>query len=75
MDTQVDLKMLDTGRTVYVRPVAVDELPEDVREQAEGLATIYAVHAADGERRALVRERNLAFVIARQNDMTPVTVH
>ena len=34
MDTQVDLKMLDTGRTVYVRPVAVDELPEDVREQA-----------------------------------------
>ena len=49
--------------------------PEDVREQAEGLDTIYAVHAADGERLALVRERNLAFVIARQNDMTPVPVH
>ncbi|WP_420818871.1 DUF1150 family protein [Oceaniglobus ichthyenteri] len=61
--------------TVYVRPVAVRDLPEDVREQAEGLDEIYAVHAESGERLALVRDRRLAFIVARQNDMAPVSVH
>ena len=28
-----------------------------------------------GERLALVRDRNLAFILARQNDLDPVTVH
>jgi len=36
---------------------------------------IYAVHRADGERLALVRDRALAFVLARQNDLAPVSVH
>ena len=62
-------------RIVYIRPVAVQDLPEEVQEQAEGAETIYAVHAADGERLALVRARKLAFVLARQNDYAPVTVH
>ena len=61
--------------TVYVRAVAVQDLPQDVRDQADGLNEIYAVHAANGERLALVRDRNLAFIVARQNDMAPVSVH
>ncbi|SFP80479.1 DUF1150 family protein [Tranquillimonas alkanivorans] len=65
----------DTQNIVYVRPVAVNELPEDVREQAEGLETIYAVHNADGDRLALVKDRQLAFIVARQNDLAPVSVH
>ncbi|WP_238368001.1 DUF1150 family protein [Mesobacterium pallidum] len=60
---------------VYVREVKVADLPEEVREQAGGLETLYAVHKADGERLALVKDRSLAFILARQNDLAPVTVH
>jgi hypothetical protein len=65
----------DDKGIVYVRPVAVADLPDELRAQAEGLETIYAVHRADGARVALVRDRDLAFVISRQNDLTPVNVH
>jgi hypothetical protein len=60
---------------VYIRTVAVADLPEDVQDQAEGLETLYAVHRPDGARLALVRDRGLAFALARQNDMVPVSVH
>ena len=60
---------------VYVRPVAVDELPDEVREQAVGMECIYAVHNTVGERLALVRDRRLAFALARQHDLKPVSVH
>jgi len=33
------------------------------------------VHDAAGERLALVADRKLAFLLARQNDLAPVTVH
>ncbi len=62
-------------RVVYVRPVAVADLPEEIREAAAGIDTLYAVHDTDGERLALVRNRDLAFVLARQNDLAPVHVH
>jgi hypothetical protein len=62
-------------RVVYVREVLVAELPEDVQEQAEGAETLFAVHTTDGERLALVKERKLAFILARQHNYSPVTVH
>ena len=65
----------ENSRIVYVREVAVSDLPEDVQEQAEGVDILYAVHSSDGERLALVKERALAFILARQNDFSPVTVH
>lgn len=60
---------------VYVRPVAVADLPAEVQAQVGGLATVYSVNRPDGERLALVADRNLAFVLARQNEMDPVNVH
>ena len=60
---------------VYVREVALADLPEEVRAEAAGLKKLYAVHDASGERLALVKDRKLAFMLARQNDMTPVTAH
>jgi hypothetical protein len=63
------------AQIVYIRPVQVADLPEPIRSQAEGLSTIYAVHRPDGERVALVRDRGLAFALARQNDLAPVNVH
>ena len=65
----------DQDRIVYVRPVNTTDLPENLRGQLGGLSRVYAVHRADGERLALVKDRSLAFVLARQNDLAPVTVH
>ncbi len=75
MDTKFDFGPETGERIVYVRPVAVADLPDEVRQHAMGLETIYAVHDASGERLALVRDRQLAFIVARQNDMAPVSVH
>jgi len=62
---------------VYIRPVAVIDLPAEVQTEAEseGLDTLYAVYDAKGARLALVRDRQLAFSLARQNDLAPVSVH
>lgn len=63
------------GNVVYVRRVAMDSLPDEVRQQAPGLDALYAVHGIDGARLALVADRGLAFRLARQNELTPVSVH
>lgn len=60
---------------VYVRPVAVADLPQELQDQAQGFETIYAVHRPNGDRLALVADRALAFALARQHDMAPVSVH
>ena len=62
-------------RIVYVRPVIVEDLPSGLRNQIEDGETLYAVHKSDGERLALVKDRKMAFMLARQNDLSPVTVH
>jgi len=62
-------------RIVYVRPVSVADLPEDIRAQAEGLQTIWSVHRPNGDRVALVADRKMAFALSRQNDMVPVSTH
>ncbi|MEM7732913.1 MAG: DUF1150 family protein [Pseudomonadota bacterium] len=75
MNTTYNFKSPDERAIVYVRAVKVDELPAEVRDQAQGLETIYALHNSDGEQLALVRDRKLAYSLARQNDMKPVAVH
>lgn len=75
MDTQYDLGPDHERAIVYVRAVKVDELPAELRQQMGGIETLYAVHNTDGERLALVKDRKMAFFLARQHDMEPVTVH
>lgn len=75
METQNDSGPEEQNRIVYVRPVATDDLPDDVRQKVGENAKIFAVHNAEGQRLALVRNRQLAFVLARQNDLAPVNVH
>ncbi len=70
----------DTARAeghpiVYIRKVAVADLPDEVQEQAQGLDELYAIGSETGEQLALVKDRNMAFMVARQNDLTPVSVH
>ena len=75
MNHSFDFGPNDRGNIVYVRPVAVSELPREVQAQLDGVDLLFAVHNAEGERLALVRDRELAFVLARQNDLAPVNVH
>ena len=75
MTNEHNATQLNAGRIVYIRPIAVADLPDDLRQKANGLVTLYAIGSETGERLALVRDRDLAFVVARQNDMTPVSVH
>jgi len=57
---------------VYVRAVANDELPDELKG-APG--TVYALHDAAGNRIALAPDRRLAFALAKRNDLTPLSVH
>ncbi len=75
MDERYEIADENVGNIVYIRSVSVLDLPDEVREQAGDLTELYAVHNTEGERLALVRDRDLAFVVARQNDMAPVSVH
>ena len=63
------------GSIVYIRKVAVADLPDEVQERAQGIESLYAIGGENGEQLALVKDRELAFVVARQNDMRPVSVH
>ena len=74
MDTKINLAELGKG-IVYVKPILAAELPDEVREQVGDLEEVYAVHNAAGEQLALVADRKLAFHLARENDMQPVTLH
>ena len=61
-------------RTVYVSAVNMADLPEAV---AKGISQgrLYSLNSSNGERLALVKDRSLAFVLARQNEFHPVPVH
>ncbi len=74
MDTKFNFSEMG-DRVVYVKSVDVAGLPEDVREAAGDREQLFAVHDSDGQQLALVANRQMAFVLARQNDMQPVTVH
>ena len=74
METQVEMPK-GQDKIVYVREVETAGLPEDVQEQIGETKTVFAVHNAIGERLALVKDRQMAFVLARQHDFAPVNVH
>lgn len=75
MDTKFDFGGIDAEKTVYIRQVETSTLPQEIRQQLPGVESMYAVHDTDGERLALVKDRSLAFMLARQNELTPVSVH
>ena len=65
----------DERRIVYVREIKTADLPEEVRARTGGLDHLYAIHAPNGAVLALVADRDQAFVVARQNELSPVSVH
>ncbi|TQS73251.1 DUF1150 family protein [Rhodobacteraceae bacterium] len=75
MESKFDFQNDPQDRIVYIRSVEAQDLPDDVQAELGGLKQLYAVHSSDGERLALVRDRDMAFMLARQNDYAPVAVH
>ncbi len=75
MTDTFDFSKSSDERIVYVRSVELSDLPAEMQKQADGAEQLYAVHSEDGARLAIVADRDLAFVLARQNDYAPYTVH
>lgn len=75
------LAQLGGPSLVYVRTVSSDEIiataPSEVVEQfgLQPHQTLYAVHRNDGERLAVLSDRDSAFAAALSNDLAPVSVH
>ncbi|MSU89684.1 DUF1150 family protein [Rhodobacteraceae bacterium 2CG4] len=65
----------DDRQIAYVRRVDPETLPVEIRDQTRGMAEIYSINGADGQVLALVDDREKAFIVARMNEMQPVSVH
>ena len=59
----------------YIRAVRTETLPEELQEQTRGIDVIYAIHDSEGQVLALVDDREKAFIVARMNEMQPMSVH
>lgn len=57
---------------VYVREASPAALPDHMKSIP---GKVFAVHDLEGNCLALTQDRNVAFALARQNDMKPVSVH
>lgn len=75
MNAKFDALPETDRQIVYVKPVLVVDLPEEVQAEIGDLEMVYSVNRQNGERLALVRDRAMAFLLARQHDLAPVNVH
>lgn len=57
---------------VYVREAEKSDLPDHLKS-APG--KFFAVHDPEGKCLALTEDRQVAFALARQNDLNPVSAH
>ena len=60
MNTKFDLNKIGQG-IVYVKPILVADLSDELRDQVGDLEQVFAVHNAAGEQLALVANRKLAY--------------
>lgn len=65
---------------VYVRPIKAAEILASVPAQTATFEldpeqTLYAVHRADGERLAVLTDRDAAMAAALAHELAPVSVH
>lgn len=65
---------LSGDNIAYVRMVSAQDLDDDI-ETPDGVETLYALHDGTGRRLALFDNRDFAFQIARQNDLTALSAH
>ncbi|MBU1539447.1 MAG: DUF1150 domain-containing protein [Alphaproteobacteria bacterium] len=79
--TKEDFKGLGAPDLVYVREIRASDVMADVAVMVEPSlsiapeAVLYAVHGADGERLAVMMDRETAFAAAVAHELEPVSVH
>ena len=78
--TKEDFAGLGAPDLVYVREITAADVLLDVDTDARGVEidpdqTLYAVHSADGERLAVMLDRETAFAAAVAHELAPVSVH
>lgn len=61
--TPTDLASLGVDEMAYVKPITVDD------------TEAWAIHGADGTALTVVRDRETAYAVVRQNEMEPVSLH
>ena len=66
---------LPESRIAYIREVPIETLPEEIRARLDGASHVFGIHTEAGECIALAPDRKLAFLLARQNDLAPVSAH
>ena len=78
------LAALGAPEMVYVREVDSESVRDELAKYAKDMnieidlepgQKLFALYAADGTRVAIVDSREAALVAARENEMTPVSVH
>jgi hypothetical protein len=78
-ETGFDLTMIDPARLAYIKPMGADEaralgvVPKGIK-LPKGV-TLYAIHAADGTRLAVMDNWAAAYGAAVQNELVPVSLH
>ncbi len=79
--TREAFRGLGAPRLVYVREIRASDVRADVAGRVDGTlsvdpeAVLYAVHGADGERLAVLLDRDSAFAAAVAHELAPVSVH
>ena len=79
--TKEDFRGLGAPDLVYVREIRASDIladivePEDTDLSVDPEAVLYAVHGADGERLAVMMDRESAFAAAVAHELEPVSVH
>ena len=79
--TKEDFAGLGAPDLVYVRAISAADLLADARVNVvddvkiDPGSTLYAVHGADGERLAVMIDRETAFAAAVAHELEPVSVH
>lgn len=80
MMNKKDFAGLGAPDLVYVRAIRASDVMADAHIEAPGIEIdpeqiLYAVHGADGERLAVMLDRETAFAAAAAHEMEPVSVH
>lgn len=76
--TDQDFNEFQAPGLVYVRQILARDVLADMDDIDIELApdqVLYALHDADGERLAVMLDRETAFKAAEAHDMAPVSVH
>lgn len=76
--TNKDFSAMGAPDLVYIRPIRAGEILfdiEDIDVELDPNQTLYVLHGADGERLAVMLDRETALAAAEAHDLAAVSVH